>query len=314
MALVSSSLGNPAVLLKPNVRMRRMPELPLLRSLLFVPGNQPRMLEKALTTTGDALVLDLEDSVPPEEKEAARNILARFLPHVGGDRTIFVRVNGLQTEWTDADLAAVSSPNLSGISIGKLETPQLAVDLAARLTTIERANQLTAGLIRVIPWIETAKGVMNVQAIAAATDRLAALAFGAEDFTADMGIPRTATLDEVAVPRSLVAIGARAAGLLALDTPDPDFKDLEHLARESRQAKALGYQGKFAIHPNQLETINAIFQPSAAELAYARRVVDVFEAARRVGKASIALDGKMVDIPVWKRALRLLESAQRSAR
>ena len=280
-----------------------------LRSLLFVPGNNPRMLERALSAPADALVFDLEDSVAPDQKASARGIVAAHLAKLGS-RKAFVRVNSLQTGMTAADLAAVVGPNLQGVSIGKVDTPHLAEQASTLLSHLERERGLPAGQLTLLPWIESAQAIMDMREIATATPRLLALWFGAEDFTADMGIPRSRSLEEVTVPRALIAVAARAAGILALDTPDPDFKDIEHLAAEARQARALGYSGKFVIHPNQIETVNAVFTPSAEDVAQACRVVAAFEASLKEGKASVALDSQMVDTPVWKRAVRLVELAE----
>ena len=281
----------------------------LFRTLLFIPGNNPKMLTKGADLPADALVPDLEDSVPPDEKANAREITSEFLPKLAG-RRVYVRVNGMQTDWTWDDLKAVVSKHIDGISIGKMESAKMATELAALLTEIERERGLPLGHTRIIPWIETGLGVANVHEIAHSTPRMLGLAFGAEDYTADMGIARTKTSEEIATARSLVAIAARSADIVPYDTPDPDYNDIENLVRDSRRAKAVGYKGKFVIHPNQVQPVNDVFRPSKEEVDEAKRVVAAFEEATQKGTAAIALDGKMVDTPVWKRAVKLLDLAE----
>ncbi len=291
--------------------MRTYPEAPLdlFRSLLFIPGNNPKMLEKGASVPADALVPDIEDSVPPQEKANARAIVSEFLPRLA-HRPVFVRVNGMQTQWTWDDLKAVVSKHIQGISIGKMESAIMAKELSMLLTVLERERGLPEGHTKIIPWIETAKGVANVREIATATPRIIGLAFGAEDYTTDLGIARTKGSEEIATARALTAIAARAAEIIAYDTPDPDFKDIEAMATDARRAKAVGYKGKFVIHPGQVEPVNQVFSPTAAEIENARRVVEAFEKGKAAGTAAVALDGKMVDTPIWKRALKLLELAE----
>ena len=281
----------------------------LIRTLLFIPGNRPNMLEKGATLKADALVPDLEDSVPPQEKANARAIVAEYLPKLAGNR-VFVRVNGMQTGWTWDDLKAVVCKEIEGISIGKMESAEMAREVAALLTVLEQERGLPEGHVKIIPWIEMAKGVVNVREIALSTPRMLGLAFGAEDYTADMGIARTKDPDEVATAQAFTSIAARAAGILAFDTPDADFNDIDGLVREARRAKAMGYNGKFVIHPNQIAPVNGVFRPSLEEIEYARRVVEVFEEAQQKGSAATVLDGRMVDTPIWRRALTSLETAE----
>ncbi|MEE9284473.1 MAG: CoA ester lyase [Dehalococcoidia bacterium] len=281
----------------------------LFRTLLFIPGNSPKMLQKGLTLPADALVPDLEDSVPPDEKANAQATVEEFLPSMAGNR-VFVRVNGLQTEWTWADLKAVVSPHIDGISIGKMESAEMARELSALLSVLERERGLPDGHTKIIPWIETGKGVANVREIAEATPRMVGLAFGAEDYTADLGITRTKGSEEIATARALVAIAARVAEVVAYDTPDPDFNDIENLVIDSKRARAVGYKGKFVIHPNQIGPVNDVFRPSDEEIGHAQRIIEAFEQAKARGTAAVALDGKMVDTPVWKRAVKVLELAE----
>jgi citrate lyase subunit beta / citryl-CoA lyase len=290
----------------------------LLRSLIFVPGNRPNMLERALGFNADIIMVDLEDSVPPAEKVNARELAREWVPrlrHAG--RQVMVRLNSLDTGLTRDEMAAVISPALYGISIGKGESPWDLQEADRIIAPLEAAAGLEPGSIRVIPWIENARAVMNVQQMAAASPRIIAIAFGAEDFTADMGIQRTDHGEEVYVPRATIAIAARAAGVAALDGPYVAFRNPEGLRQDARAGRQLGYHGKFAIHPSQIDTINETFSPQEEEVEYARRVVAAWTAAAANGRGSLDLDGKMVDVPVVKRAqnlLALVEAIQQQSR
>ena len=287
----------------------------LLRSLQFVPGNRRNMLEKARGFQADVLVADLEDSVPPEEKSAARDLVAELVPTLSQrGQKVMVRVNSLDTGRTAEELRAVVSPQLYGVSLGKVDSPWHVTECHRLLSVEEARRGMPQGTVKIIPWIESAAGVLAASAISAASRRVVALAFGAEDFTNDMGLQRTESGEEVAFPRSLVPIAARAAGIVALDTPYVRFRDAEGLRREAESAASLGYKGKFAIHPAQLETINAVFTPREEDLEYARRVVAAWEESTAQGRGALALDGNMVDVPVVKRAYNLLELAKEISR
>ncbi len=286
----------------------------LLRSLIFVPGNRPNMLEKARSFDADVIVADLEDSVPPGEKVNAREIVARLAPSLSGrGRKVMVRLNSLDTGLTRDELSAVVGPHLYGVSIGKGESA-LDVRECHRLVDVAEAQAgLEPGTLKLVPWIENARAVMAVGEMAAASDRVVALAFGAEDYTDDMGIRRTDEGQEVYLPRAMVAIAARAAGLPALDSPYVRYQDPEGLRRDVGLVRGLGYRGKFAIHPAQIDIINEMFSPSPQELEYARRVVQVWEEAELAGMGSTSLDGNMIDVPVVKRARNLLALAREMA-
>jgi citrate lyase subunit beta/citryl-CoA lyase len=284
----------------------------VLRSLLFVPGNQATMLEKAMGFAPDALVPDLEDSVPVDEKAHAREVTAAFLPRLAQLGSLLIpRVNSLDTGWLEDDLAALVGPHVYGVSVGKIYTPkdvQVISDMIARL---EQQADVPAGQVKLLLWIETAMAIVHCYEICTASPRIVGVAFGAEDLTNDMGIERSSDDSEVAVPRSIMCVAARAADVLALDTPYFAFRDPEGLQQNALASKKIGFKGKFAIHPAQIETINAAFSPSSADIETARRVVAAFEEAERAGRGSTSLDGKVVDVPVVKRARALLEVAQR---
>jgi citrate lyase subunit beta / citryl-CoA lyase len=281
---------------------------PVMRSLLFVPGNKENMLTKALGTRPDVLVPDMEDSVPDAEKDAARDTVARFLPRLAATGALLApRVNALDTDRIEADLAAVVGPDVYGVSVGKIRRPADIASVAVLIDELERRHGLVAGHVKLIPWIETAEAIVHCYEICKASGRIAAVAFGAEDFTHDMGIERLDDETQLLHARSALCIAARAAGIVALDTPYFRFRDHEGLKADATTAKQLGFKGKFAIHPDQIDTLNECFSPSAAEIAEAERIVAAFEEAERRGRGSTSLDGRVIDVPVVKRARALLQ-------
>jgi citrate lyase subunit beta / citryl-CoA lyase len=278
-----------------------------LRTFLFVPGNNANMLTKALGVTTDVLVPDMEDSVPAAEKANARATIATFLPRLAATGSLVMpRVNALGSEWLEADIAAVVGPHVHGISIGKVGD---AGELSAISNLLGRAEQragLAWGHLKLIPWLETARAIVNCSEICVASARLVGVAFGGEDFTNDLGVPRLDDESQLVHARSTLCTAARAAGLLALDTPYFRFRDQEGLRASSLAARELGFKGRFAIHPDQLATIDECFAPTAAEIEQARRVVAAYEEAERQGRASTSLDGRVIDVPVVRRARALL--------
>jgi citrate lyase subunit beta/citryl-CoA lyase len=281
-----------------------------MRSLLFVPAIRPRFVEKAPSSGADVICLDLEDSVPVAEKAGARHQAAAALESIpDGPYQVFLRVNGLETGLTEEELYAVVGPRLDGISLPKAETADHVRTVDAYLTLLEKARGIAPGSIGIIPWIETARGLQNAAAICEASPRLVGASPGGEDFTADMGIERTDEGRELDYPRQVVAVACRAAGITAIDTPLPDFSNPDKLVADARRARAVGYRAKWCIHPAQVETVNREFRPTEREIEWAQRVKAAFDEAEARGHGAVALDGAMIDIPVLKRALKVLESA-----
>ncbi|MFQ5994805.1 MAG: HpcH/HpaI aldolase/citrate lyase family protein [Acidiferrobacterales bacterium] len=279
----------------------------ILRSLLFIPGNRPNMLEKGFVSNADALVPDLEDSVPVDEKTNARKITASFLPKLAeSGRVLIPRVNALDTGLLVDDLSAVVGPHIFGVSVGKIQGAEDIQTVSRILDALEKKSGREKDDVKLVPWIETARAVVKVYDICVSSPRIIAVAFGAEDFTHDMGIERTEDDAEIEYASSTMCVAAKAADVLALDTPYFQFHDAAGLKRDAAGAKQRGFKGKFAIHPAQIDTINEVFSPSAAELDYARRVIAAFEQAERDGRGSTSLDGKVIDVPVVKRARALL--------
>ena len=279
----------------------------LLRSLIFVPGNRPNMLERALSFDADVIMVDLEDSVPAAEKVAARDLAVEWVPKLRqSGRTVMVRVNSLDTGLTGSEVAALAGPDLYGFSIGKTESVWDMKEADRIVAAAETSGGLGPDGLKLIPWIENAKAVLACQEIANASSRIVAIAFGAEDYTNDMGVRRTDAGREVQFPRSLVPVAARTAGVASLDSPFVRFRDPEGLREDCQVSLQMGYTGRFAIHPSQLDIVNETFSPSPDEVDYARRVVEAWDLAEAEGRGSVALDDRMIDVPVLKRARNLL--------
>ena len=282
----------------------------LYRSFIFVPGNRENMLERAKSFKADVIMVDLEDSVPSREKASARGMAKEWVPALSrqGQR-VMVRVNSLDTGLTRSELETLVSPDLYGISLGKVESKWNIRDVDRMLSAIEPLAGVEIGSTKVVAWAETASALVDARDIADSSQRVIALAFGAEDFTNDMGIERSDSGDEVQVPRSLVPVAARAANVASLDSPFVAFQDSEALRADAQKARQMGFTGKHAIHPAQLDIINEVFSPAPDEVAYARRIMDAWDKAEAEGRGSLALDGRMVDVPVVKRAQNLLAFA-----
>jgi len=283
----------------------------VLRSLLFVPAIRREMIDKARGLSEvDAIVLDLEDSVPAAGKQQAREIAREALRSlVQPGRQLWVRVNNSYSLLTKDDVRAVVSAELDGIMLPKADRPEQVLYLEALLRDAEEAAGLEAGKLRLMLVIESASGLLKTYETIKASKRTLAVQLGAEDYTADMGIERTLAGHELNYPRSVIAVAARAAKVMALDTVYPAFHDEEGLVRESEAAWALGFKGKFAIHPAQIETINRVFTPSPEAVAQARAIVEAYEAVEKEGLGAVQVDGRMVDAPVVQRARDLIALA-----
>lgn len=279
----------------------------IIRSMLSVPGISERFIDRAQSLPADVICFDLEDSVAPVEKPAARALVARSLggfPAAG--RLLVVRINGLDTGLAEADLEAVVGPDLHGINLPKVRDADDLRQLDHYLLFLERTRGIEPGSVAVIPWIESAEAVLNAYEICSASPRLIAVLMGGEDFTQDIGVHRTREGRELEYPRATVALAAHAAGIVPLDTPEQDYKDLAHFERSLQAVRAIGFGGKFCIHPSQVEVANRIFAPSDDDLAWARRVVDAYADHERRGLGAFDLDGHLIDRPVVLRARDLI--------
>jgi citrate lyase subunit beta/citryl-CoA lyase len=283
----------------------------LWRSLLFTPGNNMRMIAKAGTLAADAVILDLEDSVPVSDKETARLFVRDSLVDVGrGDAAVLVRINAPDTGLSEDDLDWVVQPGLHGIVLPKAESAEDVVNLANRLERLESDRKLADKSLAIVPILESAKGVMNGYPIATASSRVAALAFGGVDFSRDMAVDLTPEGMELFYPRAQIAIAARAAGVLAVDTPCTAINDPVQLKAEAKAVRQLGFRGKLLIHPAHVRIVNEVFSPTTAEVNRARKIVEAFGAAQEQGLGAISLDGKMIDVANFRQAQDLLAWAE----
>lgn len=285
----------------------------VLRTLLFAPANHPRHVEKALSGAADGAILDIEDAVAVAEKPAARLAARRALEArgtVSDGPKAYVRVNGLTTPYAYDDMRIVVGPGLDGIVLPKTESAAQLATVDWLLTQLERAAGLPVGHIDLMPIIETAAGIAHLREIASASARVRRLNFGAGDFSLDTNMTWTAGHEGILSARIQVVVESRAAGLEPpVDTVYARLDDMDGLAGEAEQAKRLGFQGKACIHPKQVEIVNAIFTPTAEEMATAERIVGAFERAEADGIASLQLGGQFIDYPVAQRARRTLEIA-----
>lgn len=286
-----------------------------LRTLLFVPGNQERRIDKARSIPADALILDLEDSVPLAEKNSARAMVSSSIDGLAlRKQEVFVRINALSTDHATADIKAIVIPRLSGICLPKSESADDILKADALIAEAERQADLTVGLVELLALVETPKGIINVYEIAGASPRVLGIAFGPEDYTLEMDVKRTKEGAEIYYPRVVIAVACHAAGVLAIDGVYTDIRDEEGLSQEARLARQMGFHGKLLIHPNQVDPVSQIFSPTEEEIAHALGVVEAFEAALTKGQASTSFEGKMIDSPVAERARKLLALAESIAR
>jgi citrate lyase subunit beta/citryl-CoA lyase len=273
-----------------------------LRSFLFAPGNHARRVEKALTLPADAVILDLEDAVAISEKRATRDRVAATFGHKRHGK-LYVRVNAYSTEWCYADIVSVARFGLDGIILPKVETADQLLSADWLLSNLERERGLPIGGVDLVPIVETALGMSNVGAIAGSGSRTKRLAFGAGDYTLDLGVVWSRDEMELLPARSAVVMASRAAGIEPpLDTVWADLRDTDGFAHSAERAAALGFQGKMCIHPDQIAVTNAAFSPSEQQLVWASRVIAAFEDAEAKGLASIQLDGQFIDYPIVQRA------------
>ena len=283
------------------------------RALLYVPGDQERKILKAAQLAVDSVCLDLEDGVAWPNQEAARRLVARLLGEQtfrAGERLVRIHApTGPHGGVAAADLDAVLPAHPDGIVVPKVEAPWQLHWVAYRLQQAEEAHGWPVGSLRLLAILETAAGVERRRDIARATARLDALLFGAEDYTADLGARRSPDNREVLYARQAVVAAAKAHDVQAIDIVYIRYKDLDGLAREAREAAAWGFDGKQVIHPAQVPVVQQAFTPSDEEIAAARRVLEAYARGRAQGVGVVALEGRMIDMPMVKAARRVLARA-----
>lgn len=278
------------------------------RSMLFVPGNNPGMLQTCGVFEADAVILDLEDAVAPLEKDTARYLVSQALLNVDfGNSKKVVRINPLDT-YAQVDIKMIVPAGPDALLIPKVQSEADIKTVVELIAAAEQPGQKQVGIIALI---ETPRGIAEAFHIAMADQRrVVALAFGAEDYTAALGAIRTKEGKEILAARSLLVNAAAAAGIDAIDTPYTDVNDDEGLAEDAHFARQLGFKGKLAINPRQIDTIHNVFSPSSDEIAWAKRVIQAIRRAEEQGSGVASVDGKMVDAPIVNRAERILSFAQ----
>ena len=289
--------------------------------MLFTPGNNLRMIDKISRLETDAVILDLEDAVPILDKETARIFIRDSIstdekkgrddpfPYLKANDGpyVYVRINSLQSNLYNDDLDYVVVKGLDGVVIPKSETKEDIAKIDKTLVKAEAKSRIKRGSISLIPLIETAKGVVNVYDIAKSSERVVALGFGAVDFSADVKMQPSNSGIELLYPRSSISIAAHACGVQPIDTPWVNVQDTDGLIKDCETAKKLGFTGKLAIHPLQLNTINIAFSPSESEIGYAKKIVESFNKAAKSGVGAISLNGKMIDYASLRQAKEVLQ-------
>ena len=279
----------------------------LFRSLVFVPGNNPRFLEKAKSLLADIVCFDLEDSVPDKQKKKARSLIKNTLKQRKEySPDVFVRTNSPESGMIEADLKEIVQKGIDGIVIPKVNSATELKKIEKIISSLEKKRKIKG--IRLMPSIESALGVMNCYEIASSSKRIDALVFGIFDLLNDMGIeytkgnPRGAKYSRYKVP-----VAAAAAGVASIDGIWQDLKDKKSFTKDCQVGRSLGYAGKSVIHPDQIQTVHKIFHPSKPEIEWAKKVCSTYEKSTKKGKGAIVIEGKMIDEVHYKRAKTLLE-------
>lgn len=286
-----------------------------LRSMLFTPGNRLDLVGKAMRSGTDAVIVDLEDAVPVAAKPQARDNLGEVEQ---ADVPVFVRVNGGDTDFCWPDVVSAGRAGVTGIVLPKADDPQLLRRIDGALTALELDAGREAGSTEIVPLIESALGVARIHDVVTSSPRIRSVLFGSGeegDLVVDLGCEWTPDGTALLTARSLVVIAARAAGVeRPMDAVFMDFRNLDALRTECELAKRVGYVGKVAIHPAQVEVIHEVFTPTADEVAYQRMLLEKFEEAVADGSASIGVDGRMVDYAVARRARQVIARAEAARR
>ena len=283
----------------------------MFRTLLFIPGNNKRFIEKAKSLNADIICFDLEDSVPLNEKQKARDFVSQALNKKEdyGNRNVYVRINSYESGLAGTDLDAIVCDEIDGVVAPKVNNTEEVTHLAYRLNELERQNEMNKKM-GIMASIESAQGLVNSYSIATADLRVKMLVFGVFDFLNDMGLEYIPDGIEYSFARAKIPIDARAAGVGAIDAIWQKVDDLEGLVHDAETAKRLGYQGKCIIHPTQLQPVANVFLPSNNEIEWARKVVQALEETMERGKGigAVTVDGKMVDAAHYRQAKSILDS------
>lgn len=275
----------------------------LRRSMLFIPGNSPAMLQNGGVFGADSVILDLEDAVAPTEKDSARMLVAHALQHVDyGTSETVVRINPLDT-LGEQDIRAIVPCEPGALMVPKVQS---AADIKKVAEWVAGAEKPGQAPVKLVALLETPQGIQEAYSIAQADSRVVALALGAEDYTASLGAQRSKEGSEIFTARSMVVNAAAAAGIQSIDTPFTDANDEEGLREDTITAKKFGFKGKLAINPRQVDIIHSIYNPSLADIDWAEQVVAALQKAEAEGSGVASLNGKMVDAPIVSRAQQIL--------
>ncbi|HYY85955.1 MAG TPA: CoA ester lyase [Nitrososphaeraceae archaeon] len=286
----------------------------MFRSLLFIPGNNERFLVKSTSLKPDILCFDLEDSVPSNDKQVARNLLEKHLAsrQESNESSVYVRINSVDSGLVDKDLDKTIVKGLEGIVLPKISSSQEVIEIADKIEKLVSKRHISS-TIRIIPSIETAKGVINANSIALAHENVVALVFGVFDYLYDMNIDveyEESTSYNYA--RSKIPVDAKAAGIEALDGIWQEVNDIDGLIKDATNARKLGYSGKTLIHPSHINPVHDIFRPTKRQIEWAEKVIDALQDAFEKGntRGAILLDGKMIDAVHYKQAKSVIEAAK----
>lgn len=285
-------------------------EYKLRRTRLYLPGNNPYLMQGINLFGADCVILDLEDSVPPEEKDSARMLVSYALKNIDfGSSEKMVRINSLDFCGAE-DIESIISHKPSAILIPKCETEYDVKKALENIEKMEKRFNLQSYQLKIIPIIESAKGVDNAYSIATVTDRIIAVAFGAEDYTVSLGVRKSENEAELMYAKQVIVNAAKGASVQASDTVFSNIDDLEGLRRSTEISKQLGFDGRGVIHPSQIEVVHDVYRPKDDDIKNAQNIIEVYNKAREDGLGVIKYNGKMIDMPIVLRALRTLSLAK----
>lgn len=278
---------------------------------MYVPGNNPNMMADCMIYGADVILFDLEDSVPLQEKDAARYLVEYALRYLDFSNTeVAIRINGMDTPYWEEDIEKIIPEKPDMIRLPKAETKEQIKRLDEEISKIEEKSGIKVGNTKIMVSIESAKGLKNAYDIATASIRLQAIAIGGEDFTADLGVKKTREGNELLVARGVLVLAAKAAKVDVIDSVFSDVNDEEGFRMETEKAKAMGFTGKSVINPRQIPIVHDVFKPTEEEIQEAIKITQVIEEAKKKGSGVISLNGKMVDKPIVEKAERVLELAK----
>jgi len=282
----------------------------LRRTMQFIPGNNPNMVQNAGILGADSVILDVEDAVSIDEKDSARNLVKNALKHVDFyGCEVVVRVNSPSTQFGIEDIKVISKSKPDAFMIPMATEADIKIACSI-ITEIENAEGFEQGSIKLIPIAETAYSIENISTIIKSSKRIVAVLLGAEDLTADLQVIRTKEGEEIFYARNKIAYTCKTYKIDAIDTPFADTNDCQGLIEDTYRGKNLGMTGKASINPRQIDTIHKVFTPTKEEIEYAQNVIEAMEDAKREGKGVFSFEGKMIDAPIILRAKTVLKKAK----